>query len=64
MLGDDLLAAERDDQDGADVGMLAIGGERVVGHPQVRTELSASGGVRKGRSDRSDRRGHALGDHG
>ena len=64
MLSDDLLAAERDDQDGADVGMLAIGGERIVGHPQVRTELSASGGMWKGRPDRSNRRGHALSDHG
>ncbi len=42
VLRDDLLAAERDDEHGADVGMCAVGGQRVV--------RDAAGPGRAGRS--------------
>ena len=43
----DLLAAERDDEHGADVGMPAVGRERVVRDAHVGPELPAAGEVRQ-----------------
>ena len=46
-----LLAAERDDEHGADVGMLAVRGQRLVRHLHVGAELAAAGQMRQ-RDDR------------
>ena len=51
-LRDDLLAAERDDEHRADVGMAAVGGQRLVRHAHVGPELAAAGQVRQRRADR------------
>ena len=48
-LGDDLLAAERDDEDRADVRVAAVGRERVVRDAHVGPELAAAGQVRQRR---------------
>ena len=58
MLRDHLLAAERHDEHGADVGMLAVGRERLVREAHVGPELAAAGEVRQ----RHDRRRRDLGD--
>ena len=44
---DDLLAAERHDEDRADIGMLAIRRQRLVRELHVGTELAAAGQVRQ-----------------
>ena len=62
-LRDDLLAAERDDDHGADVGMTTVHSERVVGDAHVRPELPAPGQVRKRRANRLGRGHNALGHH-
>ena len=63
-LGDHLLAAERDDQHGADVRMAAVGGQRLVRREQVRTELAAAGQMRQRDDRRRQRFGDALGHDG
>ena len=55
VLRDHLLAAERDDQHGADVRMPAIGGERLVRQAAIGSELTAAGEMRQRRADRRDR---------
>ena len=62
VLRDDLFAAERDHQHGADVRMPAIRRQRLVRRVHVGAELAAPGGVRQRGADRRDRRGDALGD--
>ena len=57
-----LLTPERDDDDRADIGMAAVGRERVVGYAHVRTELSTPGEVRQGHTERRRGRRDALGD--
>ena len=42
-----LLAAKRDDEDGADVGMRAIGRQRLVRHAHVGAELAAARQMRQ-----------------
>jgi hypothetical protein len=62
MLRDDLFAAERDDEHGADVRMPAIRGERVVRRVHVGSELAAAGRVRKRGADRRHRSRDAFRD--
>ena len=57
-----LLAAERDDHNRADVGMRAVGGQRLVRDAHVGPELPAAGQVRQRHADRRGSRGDALGD--
>src|SRR5262249_15428968 len=69
MLRDDLFAAERHHDHGADVGMRAVRRERLVRELHVGPQLTAARGVRQRRANRRDRRGDALGhprrtDHG
>ena len=61
-LRDDLLAAERDDDDRADVRVCAVGGQRLVRETHVRPELTASGEVRQRGAERQGGRRDALGD--
>ena len=62
ILGDELLAAQRDHDDGADVRMAAVRGQRVVGDLEIRPELAAAGEVGQRRADRRDRGGNPFGD--
>ena len=64
-----LLAAQRHDKDGPDVGMRAIGGQRVMCHAHVGTQLAATGEVRQRGAGRAhggrDPLGHdGCADHG
>ncbi len=63
MLRDHLLASERDHEDRANVGMVAVGGQRIVGDPHVGTELAAARRVRQSGAHRRDGRSHPLGNH-
>src|SRR5439155_6198587 len=56
-----LLAAERHDDHGSDVGMLAVRGERLVRHGEIRTELTAAREMGQRGADRRNRRGDAIG---
>src|SRR6266516_4482523 len=55
MLRHDLLAAERDDDYGADIGMAAVRRQRFVSDRQIGAELTAAGQVRQRRPDRRNR---------
>ena len=50
VLRDHLLAPERDDHDGADIGVAAVGRERFVRQPAIGPELAAAGEMRKRRA--------------
>ncbi len=61
-LGDDLLASEREDHDGADVRMTAVRRQRLVSEMHVRPELAAAGEVRQRGAVRRRGRRHPLRD--
>jgi hypothetical protein len=62
-LGDHLLAPERDDEHGRDIGMAAIGRQRLVRRVHVGPQLPAARQVRQGDHRRGQRFGDPLADH-
>ena len=57
-----LFAAQRHDDNSADVGVRAVGGEGLVRDAHVGPELPAAGEVRQGNAYRRGSRGDPLGD--